>query len=49
MSAPSPASTNQRISGERLWHTLMEIAEIGGTSKGGVKRIALTETDKAGR
>ena len=49
MSAPSPASTNQRISGERLWDTLMEIAEIGATPKGGVKRISLTETDKAGR
>jgi N-carbamoyl-L-amino-acid hydrolase len=49
MSAPSPAATNQRISGERLWDTLMEIAEIGGTPKGGVKRISLTETDKAGR
>ena len=49
MSAPSLAATNQRISGERLWDTLMEIAKIGGTPKGGVKRISLTETDKAGR
>ena len=49
MSAPSPAATNQRISGPRLWDTLMEIAQIGATPKGGVKRISLTETDKAGR
>jgi N-carbamoyl-L-amino-acid hydrolase len=49
MPAPSLSSTNQRISGPRLWATLMEIAQIGGTPKGGVKRISLTATDKAGR
>jgi N-carbamoyl-L-amino-acid hydrolase len=49
MSAPTSALTNQRISGTRLWDTLMEIAKIGGTPKGGVKRISLTEVDKAGR
>jgi N-carbamoyl-L-amino-acid hydrolase len=49
MSAPSAALTNQRISGARLWDTLMEIARIGATPKGGVKRISLTEVDKAGR
>ena len=49
MSAPSPAATNQRISGPRLWDTLMEIAQIGATPKGGVKRISLTDTDRAGR
>jgi len=43
------ALTNQRIDGVRLWDTLMKIAEIGGTPKGGVKRITLTETDKRGR
>jgi N-carbamoyl-L-amino-acid hydrolase len=41
-----PALTNQRINGARLWDTLMEIAQIGGTPKGGVKRITLTEADK---
>lgn len=49
MSAPSSALGNQRISGPRLWDALMEIAKIGGTPKGGVKRISLTETDQAGR
>jgi N-carbamoyl-L-amino-acid hydrolase len=44
-----PALTNQRIDGARLWDTLMKIAEIGGTPKGGVKRITLTETDRRGR
>jgi N-carbamoyl-L-amino-acid hydrolase len=44
-----PALTNQRIDGARLWDTLMKIAEIGRTPKGGVKRITLTETDRRGR
>ncbi len=43
------AQTNQRIDGARLWATLMQFAEIGATPKGGVKRIALTEVDAAGR
>jgi N-carbamoyl-L-amino-acid hydrolase len=43
------ARTNQRIDGARLWDTLMEIAQIGGTAKGGVKRITLTDEDRRGR
>jgi N-carbamoyl-L-amino-acid hydrolase len=43
------AHTNQRIDGARLWDTLMEIAQIGGTPKGGVKRITLTDEDRRGR
>jgi len=43
------ANTNQRIDGTRLWDTLMEIAQIGATPKGGVKRISLTDTDRRGR
>lgn len=41
--------TNQRIDGARLWDTLMAIAEIGATPKGGVKRITLTDEDRRGR
>jgi N-carbamoyl-L-amino-acid hydrolase len=41
--------TNQRINGTRLWDTLMEMAQIGGTPKGGVKRISLTDEDRRGR
>ncbi|MFC7735603.1 Zn-dependent hydrolase [Roseomonas sp. GCM10028921] len=41
--------TNQRIDGARLWDTLMEMAAIGATAKGGVKRLTLTEVDRAGR
>ncbi|MGH7160684.1 MAG: Zn-dependent hydrolase [Acetobacteraceae bacterium] len=43
------ASTNQRIDGTRLWDTLMEMAEIGATPKGGVRRLTLTAVDRAGR
>ena len=38
-----------RVNGERLWRSLMELARIGATPKGGVKRLALTETDREGR
>lgn len=37
------------IDGERLWQTLMELAVIGGTPKGGCNRQALTELDREGR
>lgn len=43
------ASTNQRIDGARLWDTLMDMAEIGATPKGGVRRLTLTAVDRAGR
>ena len=38
-----------RIDGQRLWNSLMALAEIGATPKGGVKRLALTDLDKRGR
>ena len=38
-----------RIDGKRLWRSLMELARIGATPKGGVRRITLTEEDRAGR
>ncbi len=41
--------TNQRIDIVRLWDTLMDLARIGATPKGGVRRLALTETDRSGR
>jgi N-carbamoyl-L-amino-acid hydrolase len=43
------SGTNQRIDGKRLWDSLMAMAEIGATPKGGVKRLTLTDVDKAGR
>jgi beta-ureidopropionase / N-carbamoyl-L-amino-acid hydrolase len=41
--------TTLRINGERLWQSLMELARIGGTAKGGVCRLALTDLDRQGR
>jgi N-carbamoyl-L-amino-acid hydrolase len=38
-----------RINGPRLWNSLMELAHIGATDKGGVKRLALTDLDRQGR
>ena len=40
---------NLRIDPDRLWSSLMELAQIGGTEKGGVCRIALTDLDRQGR
>ena len=40
---------NLRINGDRLWDALMELAKIGATPKGGVKRLCLTDLDKQGR
>ncbi|AFK61529.1 hydantoinase/carbamoylase family amidase [Advenella kashmirensis WT001] len=42
-------NTDGRINGARLWASLMTLARIGGTEKGGVNRLALTELDKEGR
>ena len=41
--------TQPRIDGERLWRSLMDLAKIGATPKGGVRRITLTEEDRQGR
>ena len=38
-----------RINGPRLWGSLMELAQIGATPKGGVCRLTLTDLDKQGR
>ena len=48
---PSTAQTDLdlRIDGVRLWNSLMELARIGATPKGGVCRLALTDLDKQGR
>jgi beta-ureidopropionase / N-carbamoyl-L-amino-acid hydrolase len=40
---------NLGINGDRLWQSLMEMAKIGATEKGGVCRLALSDLDKAGR
>ncbi|OQX35635.1 MAG: Zn-dependent hydrolase [Oceanospirillales bacterium LUC14_002_19_P2] len=38
-----------RINGQRLWQSLMIMAEIGATTGGGCNRQALTHEDKLGR
>lgn len=38
-----------RINAQRLWESLMALAKIGATAKGGVCRLALTDLDRQGR
>jgi len=51
MNAVSEAAltTAIHVNGQRLWESLMEMAKIGATPKGGVCRLALTDLDKEGR
>jgi beta-ureidopropionase / N-carbamoyl-L-amino-acid hydrolase len=44
-----PETQPIRINGQRLWDSLMEMAKIGATPKGGVCRLALTDLDRDGR
>jgi N-carbamoyl-L-amino-acid hydrolase len=37
---------NLQINPQRLWDSLMDTARIGGTPKGGIKRLTLTDEDK---
>ena len=37
---------NLQINPQRLWDDLMETARIGGTPKGGVRRLALSDEDR---
>lgn len=46
---PSAPGSTLRVDGARLWRSLMALARIGATPKGGVCRIALTELDRQGR
>jgi len=50
MQASDSTSTGRlRINGQRLWQSLMDLARIGATDKGGVRRLALTDLDRQGR
>ncbi len=40
---------NLKIDGARLWASLMDMATIGATEKGGVKRLTLTDLDLQAR
>lgn len=46
---PTPDLAALRIDGPRLWDSLMQMAKIGATPKGGVCRLALTDLDRQGR
>ena len=43
------ALPNLQINPQRLWDALMETAKIGGTAKGGIRRLTLSDEDKAVR
>jgi len=38
-----------KINAGRLWQSLMDLAQIGATEKGGVRRLTLTDVDRRGR
>ena len=40
---------NLSIDGDRLWNSIMEVAKIGATEKGGSRRLALTDLDREAR
>lgn len=46
---PTNDIAHLRTDSDRLWESLMEIAKLGATAKGGVNRQALTELDRQGR
>ena len=37
------------IDGARLWQSLADMARVGATPRGGVRRLALTDDDRRGR
>ncbi|WP_457279575.1 Zn-dependent hydrolase [Polaromonas sp. P5_D5] len=46
---PAGPDHDLRIDPQRLWASLMDLAAVGATEKGGVCRLALTELDRQGR
>src|SRR5437773_1249740 len=48
-SGSTVAPTSIRVDGIRLWRSLMDLAQIGATPKGGVHRLALTDLDRQAR
>ncbi len=49
MAGRDAAAGNLPLSGARLWDSLMAMARIGGTAKGGCNRQTLTDLDAQGR
>jgi N-carbamoyl-L-amino-acid hydrolase len=46
---PAVSPSPHRVNGERLWQSLMALAAVGATPKGGVCRLALSDLDRQGR
>lgn len=44
-----PKLSELKANGDRLWQSILSMAEIGPGSEGGSNRLALTDEDKAGR
>ncbi len=42
-------SSHPHVNSTRLWQSLMELAQLGATVKGGVCRLALTDLDRQAR
>ncbi|MFJ1573153.1 MULTISPECIES: Zn-dependent hydrolase [unclassified Pseudomonas] len=42
-------SSHSHVDSQRLWQSLMELARLGATAKGGVCRLALTDLDRQAR
>lgn len=42
-------TTAHHIDSARLWQSLMDLARLGATAKGGVCRLALTDLDRQAR
>ena len=47
--AAAAVAAGLRTGNARLWQSLMDLARIGATPKGGVCRLALTDLDRQGR
>jgi N-carbamoyl-L-amino-acid hydrolase len=43
------SKTNLTINPQRLWDSIMETAKFGGTPKGGIKRLTVSDEDKKAR
>ncbi|SIR63499.1 Zn-dependent hydrolase [Pseudacidovorax sp. RU35E] len=49
MTASSSDARDLHVDGARLWDSLMTLARVGATPRGGVARLALTDLDRQGR
>ncbi|SEM20364.1 N-carbamoyl-L-amino-acid hydrolase [Pseudomonas sp. NFIX51] len=49
VSVPPLQDATPLVNRERLWQSLMDLAQLGATAKGGVCRLALTDLDRQAR